>query len=331
MGSEQVDGDRGQLGEVDELLEGCGISLGDLSLIERVLEAESERVLSVVLPYSLEMGLLGYLFHVIVRVDDLIFVNQFRGNSCNSFPLLFEGLSALFGGGIHAEDELSVLVGVGEREHLSVDVIEMTFVSVPGGLWYLVVEKLARHAVAVVFKSEPVDQVRVLSLSSELHRSPLGSKVVHGVVPGLSGSPVVVISASVLSLSPVRNSVALEKNLGSSVGGALSDSLLVAVGVEVLGEKMHLDVGLLPELVVVLIHNSESTVSGLLHVELVGHLSEVGHGDSPCLGKVQLEGVPGVENELHESGSRGIPEVEFVGSSQLALAQSHFVDELVEE
>ena len=207
----------------------------------------------------------------------------------------------------------------------------MAFVSVPIGLWHLVVEKLARHAVAVVLKSEPVDQVRVLSLSSELHGSPLGSKVVHGVVPGLPGSPVVVISASVLSLSPVRNSVALEKNLGSSVGSALSDSLLVTVGVEVLGEEMHLDVGLFPELVVVLIHNSESAVSGLLHVELVGHLSEVGHGDSPGLGKVQLEGVPGVEDEIHESGGGGVPEVEFVGSAELALAERHFVDELVEE
>jgi hypothetical protein len=137
------------------------------------LEAKSERVLSVVLPHSLEVRLLGNIFHVLVRINDLIFINQFRSNSCDSFPLFFEGLSALLGGGVHAEDELSVLISMCEREHLSVNVIEMAFVSVPGGLWHLVVEKLARHAVTVVLKSEPVDQVRVLSGSLELHGSPL--------------------------------------------------------------------------------------------------------------------------------------------------------------
>ena len=79
-----------------------------------MLEAKSERMLSVVLPYSLEVGLLGNQLHVIVRINDLIFINQFRGNSRNSFPLLFEGLSALLGSGVQAEDELSVLISVGE-------------------------------------------------------------------------------------------------------------------------------------------------------------------------------------------------------------------------
>jgi len=91
-----------------------------------------------------------------------------------------------------------------------------------------------------------------------LHWGPLGVKLVHGVVPSLSGVSIDLPAFSNIGSGPVWDLEALEDSSWSSVEGNISDSLQDSVWMEVLGEDVVHDVRFLMELLHVEVFNSNT-------------------------------------------------------------------------
>jgi len=60
-------------------------------------------VVTVVLPDTLEVGLTGESWGLLVGEDQVILLDDLRGEFCKSIPLLLESLTALRGGGVNTE------------------------------------------------------------------------------------------------------------------------------------------------------------------------------------------------------------------------------------
>jgi hypothetical protein len=98
-------------------------------------------VLSIVLPHSAEVRLLREMALLLVGIDHILLGDELRDELASGLPFLLELLTALWGGGVDAEDKLVLLISVGEGEEGLIGVIEMTTVSEPGRLGDLIVEE----------------------------------------------------------------------------------------------------------------------------------------------------------------------------------------------
>lgn len=281
--SQNVDVERRSIMEVDKADESIGISLRDLASFDSLGEVESEGVLTEELPAALEVRLRGDLGSNFVGEHEVLFLNDLRGELAEGHVLLSESFTTFRGGSVHTEDEVSVLVGVGERVKdlialllILVALEQVTTVSEPIGLRDFVVEKTSRGTLTPLLKAEPGDDVGFNSFTSKLHRGPFGGSVVHGILPSLSGVVVDLPSVSLSGGGPVGNGETLVDGSGSSVEGNISDSLKKSVRVEVLSIDVVHDIGLLVELVVVNILDTHTDITGLLDMESVGDEEEVG-------------------------------------------------------
>ena len=111
-----------------------------------------------------------------------------------------------------------------------------------------------------MLKSEPLDNVWLLSLSPELHWGPFGVELSHGVVPSLSGVSIDLPSVSVFSGGPVWNLESLEESSWSSVERYISYSLEKGLWMEVLSEDVVHHVWLLVEFLAIEVLNSNTYI-----------------------------------------------------------------------
>jgi hypothetical protein len=111
-----------------------------------------------------------------------------------------------------------------------------------------------------LFKSEPVENVGLESLTSELHGGPLRVQVVHGVFPCLSGVSIQLPTVLLLSGGPVGDLEALEESTGLSVEADITDTLKETVRVEILSVDVMLNVRLLVEFIAIEVLNSNTYI-----------------------------------------------------------------------
>ena len=102
------------VGHADELGEGRSVSLADGTSLTSLGESKLEDVLTVVLPDTLEVGLVWESRRHLVGKDHVFLLDDLGGELAKGLVLSLESLSALRGSGIHAEHDVGVLVGVGE-------------------------------------------------------------------------------------------------------------------------------------------------------------------------------------------------------------------------
>lgn len=139
-------------------------------------------------------------------------------------------------------------------------VIEVTTVSEPGWLGDFVVEEARAVTLAPLLKSEPVEDVGLKTLTSELHGGPLTVHVVHGIFPSLARVSIELPAVALLSGGPVGNLEALEESTGASVEVHITDTLEEGVGVEVLSVDVMLNVGLLVEFIAIEVLDSNTYI-----------------------------------------------------------------------
>jgi len=217
-------------------------------------------VLSVVLPDSAEVGLLRENRLLLMWVNHILLRDELRNELASGFPLLLELLTTLWGGGVNAEDEFVLLISVSERVKGLLGIVEVTTVSEPSGLGDLVVEKARGVTLAPLLKSEPVQDVRLESLTGELHGGPLTVQVMHGIFPSLSGVSIELPAVALLSGGPVGDLKALEEGTGVSVETDITNALKETIGVEVLSEDVMLNIRLLVEFIAIEILNSNTYI-----------------------------------------------------------------------
>jgi hypothetical protein len=237
---------------------GVTVLLRDQVVLEGSGEALLESEVPVVLPATLEMGLIGDLGGLLVRENDVFFLDDFRGKLSQSVVLGLVGGAALLSGGVHAEDNGTVLVCVAEgvESSLALRVISrvsehVTTMAVPGRLGDFVVEESAGEALSKLFPSEPLEHVRFLPLADELSGGPLGAEVVHGVAPGLARVGIELPAAGLLGGGPVGDGEALEHGAGLAVETDVTDAFEEGRGVEMLSKEMVHDIGFFVEFVAV--------------------------------------------------------------------------------
>ena len=109
-----------------------------------------------------------------------------------------------------------------------------------------------------MLESEPFNDVWFLSLTSELHGSPLGVQIVEGVFPGLSGVGIKFPTVSLLRGGPVWYLESLEQGSWSSIEVDISNSLEEGFGMEVLSVDVILNVWLFVELIAIEVFNSNT-------------------------------------------------------------------------
>ena len=109
--------------------------------MSEVRNSHFEDVLSVVLPDSSEMGLLGHHWLLLVRINHILLGNELRGNSGKIFPFFLELFSSLWGGSVKTEDKFVLLVSMSERVNILLEIIHMSTISHPGRLRHFVVEE----------------------------------------------------------------------------------------------------------------------------------------------------------------------------------------------
>lgn len=111
-----------------------------------------------------------------------------------------------------------------------------------------------------LFKTEPLQNVGFLALASELHRCPFGVKVIHCVLPGLSGVGVEFPTMLLFGSSPVRDFESFKQSTRLSVETDITYAFEYGGGVEVLGIHVIHDVGFFVEFVAVNIFNSQAYI-----------------------------------------------------------------------
>ena len=109
---EQAEG--GVVHAADEASEVAGILLGDDTGLDLLSETELEGVLTVVLPHTLEVGLIRETSRLLVRHDHILLLDDLGGELTKGLILTLEGFLALRGACVHAEHDVAVLVGVRE-------------------------------------------------------------------------------------------------------------------------------------------------------------------------------------------------------------------------
>ena len=236
-------------GRSEELSGGSDILSGDGAISNGGLDLLLESMLSEVMPESLEVGLGGDLSAHLMRVQEVFLLDDLGSKRVDILP---DGLilgAALLGVGVNAEDDVSVLVGVSERVELGLEVIDVTLMANPVDGRLLVEEQSGRGALAPLLESEPLGNVGLETLTTELHGGGLLVEVHKGVLPSGTGVSINLPAISLLGGGPVGHLETLEERAGLSVEGNISDSLEKGIGMEVLGVHVMHVVRLLVELV----------------------------------------------------------------------------------
>ena len=109
-----------------------------------------------------------------------------------------------------------------------------------------------------LFKTEPLKNVGFLALTSKLHRGPFGVKVIHCVLPGLSGVGVKFPAGVLLGSSPVGYFESFENGAGLSVETYITYTFEYRGGVEVLCVHVEHDVRFFVKFVAVNILNAQA-------------------------------------------------------------------------
>lgn len=115
--------------------------LSEMSLVNQVFESDDVLVLSVVLPHSQEVGLLGDLLGSFMRESNIILADQLRGHLSVLVPDFLELSSSLLSGSINTEKEWLILIAIFERVDVLVFVVQMSTISQPSFLRHLVEEE----------------------------------------------------------------------------------------------------------------------------------------------------------------------------------------------
>jgi len=212
-----------------------------------------------------------------VGEDQVLLLDHLGGHLRKGEVFLTELLAAFFSGSVDTEENTSLLVRISERvDHLVAGLVvilvfeHVTAVAPPGRGGNFVVEETGGHALAPLLKTEPLQNVRLLTLTSELHGGALGVHVVHGVLPSLTRVVVELPAVLFLGGGPVGDTETLEHGTGLTVETDITHALKQSGRVEILSINVHHDVRLLVELVVVDILNANANITGLFSVELVG-------------------------------------------------------------
>jgi hypothetical protein len=263
-----VEGERRVSSHTDPSVGGIEVFLRDDTVILSLSNGLSHGVVTVVLPDSSEVRLVDGCGLELMGELEVLHLDDLGGELSKGLVLSTESSSSFFGGGIHSEDDLGLLVGVSERVEFLVSlslrfgVLEhVSSMSVPSRLGLLVVEKSGRESLSELLVSEPLKGVRLLTrLTLELHGGPFGMEVVHGVVPGGSGVSIILPAVVLLSGSPVGDSETLEDSTGLSVESDITDTLEHGVGVEVLSVQVMHDIRFLVEFVAVYVLNAEAYI-----------------------------------------------------------------------
>lgn len=252
---EQVEG--WGAGQTNELIEESGITLRDGTASDSLVKGSLEGVLTVVLPDSAEMWLGGDLLWELMWEHHLVLLDDLWGHLGESLILSSELSLSLWSAGVHAEEELLVLVGVSEREESAllllsiVSLSEVTLLLEPGELWHLVVEETSTMASEELLESEELEWVWLLTPVVVWLGGHLSLKIVESVVPSLTRVGIDLPALLVLGLSPVWDGETLEDGPWATVEGDIPDTLEDGVWVEVLRIDMEKHVWLLVELVVI--------------------------------------------------------------------------------
>lgn len=315
--------------QADVAPEGVTVLLRDQVVLECGGEALLESEVSVVLPATLEMGLGADSGGSLVRENHVFFLDDFRGQLGQSIVLGFVGGAALLSGGVHAEDNSTVLVCVAERVESSLALLvvvgvseHVTTVAVPGGLGDFVVEEATAEALSKLFPSEPLEHVRFLPLTDELSGGPLGAEVVHGVGPGLARIGIELPSAGLLGGGPVGNGEALEHGAWLAEETDVTDAFEEGAGVEMLGEQVVHDIGFLVEFVAVNVLHAHAGLTGLFDMESVGNKEEVGMDEFSGRREELFNLVAGGKYELDPALVSLLPDVVFEGTrTDLSLSE----------
>ena len=248
------------LSTTKELGEGSGVTFGNLALSNGVLDGGLEGVLSVELPDSLEMWLIRDPLTHLMWVLEVLHSDDLWAELMKGLVLFLELDSSLLGGGVDSENNLLVLISVSEGVKDLLWVIEMAVMSQPSWVWHLVVEKSTRCSLTELLKSEPLNNVWLLSFSPELHWGPFRVEFSHSVVPSLSGIGIDLPSISVLGGGPVWNLESLEEGSWSSVEGDISHSLEEGLWMEVLSIDVVHHIWLLVEFLAIEVLNSNTYI-----------------------------------------------------------------------
>jgi hypothetical protein len=212
------------------------------------------------LPHSAEVRLLRDKALVFMGINHVLLWDELWNKLASGLPLLLELLTTLSSSGVNAENKLVLLISLCEGMKSLLGLIEVTAISEPGRLRDLVVEEARWVTLAPLLKSEPVENVWLQSLTSELHGSPLTVHVVHCVIPSLSRVGIKFPFMILLSGGPVRNSETLEKSSRLSIESNFSHSLKKTIGVEVLSKNVMLNVRLLMEFIHIEILNPNTYI-----------------------------------------------------------------------
>lgn len=256
----------GMAGHTDEVGESFGITLRDQTSIDSLGESELEGVLTVVLPHALEVRLVGDLGRHLVGHHHVFSLDDLGGELAKSLVLLLESGGTLGSGRVHAEQDVGILVGVGERVEDAVSLLvavvseHVALLLLPGELGNFVVEETVAIAAPEVLEADELEEVRLLTLTSELLGSPLSLEVVESVLPGLARVGIDIPSVHLLALGPVGDAEALEDSTGLSVHGDVSHTLEDGLRMEVLSVDVVHDVRLLVELVAIDILNAKAYI-----------------------------------------------------------------------
>merc|ERR1719223_1464636 len=160
----------GGSGHSTEVLESLSITFRDLSVINSLSESQLEGVLAVVLPHSLEVRFVGKTSGHLVGEHQVFLLDDLRGHLTESLVFLAESILTLRGGGIHAEHDGGVLVGVGERVQHAIAFLvgvvseHVALLLLPGKLWHLIVEVTVALTSPDLLESEPLEGVRLLTV-----------------------------------------------------------------------------------------------------------------------------------------------------------------------
>ena len=273
---ETENAESGHVGHADELLELLGVTFTDYSLFNSISVGYFERVLAIVLPHALEVRLFADLRWHLVGQDHILLFDDLRSELAESIILSLESGGTLWSASIHTKDDVLILVGLSERVKdsitlaLGVSIKDVASLAPPAHLGHFIVEETILEATSPVLEAEPLKRVRLLTVTRELLGGPLGLRVVHGVHPGLTRVGIDIPTVLVLVLSPIGNAESLENSPWASVEGNISDTLEKSLWVEILSVDVMHDIGLLVELVMVDVLDTQTYIIIKIKISTIG-------------------------------------------------------------
>lgn len=132
--------------------------------------------------------------------------------------------------------------------------------SVPLNIWNFIIEKSWRQSFSELFKSKPLNDVWLLSLSKEWHWSTFVIEISHCIIPSLSWVGIYLPSMSFFSCCPVWNSESFEDCSWSSVEWCISYSFQKSFWMEILCVNVEHEVWFFVEFLKVKIFNSNAFI-----------------------------------------------------------------------